>query len=68
MLPLDLTLSLGGPDPMMTELFRAPRLTGPGKRSILTMHRKIEADARRDTPGAQRMRDIVGRRRANWQR
>jgi hypothetical protein len=39
---------------------------GPGRRSLLTMHRKIRADAERDTPGAQRMREVVARRRANW--
>ena len=41
---------------------------GPGRRSILTMHRKIRADAERDTPGAQRMRDVVSLRAANWER
>jgi hypothetical protein len=41
---------------------------GPGRRSVWTLHRKIRADAERDTPGAQRMRDVVARRAANWAR
>ncbi len=57
-------------DAMMRE---SPSVTrqgriGAGRRSILTQHRKIRADAERDTPGAQRMREVVARRAANWQK
>ncbi len=47
------------------ELARGNRI-GPGRRSILTMHRKIRANAERDTPGAERMRAVVALRAANW--
>ncbi len=49
------------------ELSRGNRI-GPGRRSILTMHAKIRANALRDTPGAERMRDVVAFRAANWKR
>lgn len=65
MLPLNPTYLLGGLTDA-AELLRPVRQIGPGKRSVLTLHRKIEADARRDTPGARRARDVVERRRANW--
>lgn len=39
---------------------------GRGIRSIDSDHRRIRDAATRDTPGAERMREVVDRRRANW--
>ena len=58
--------ALMGLDSELSNPSRGGRI-GRGRRSILTLHRRIRADAERDTPGAQRMRDVVARRAANWQ-
>lgn len=41
---------------------------GPGRRSLAALHRRIRDAETRDTPGAERMRAVVARRRADWAR
>ena len=40
---------------------------GSHPRCILAMHKKVEANANRDTPGAQRMREVVAKRARQWE-
>ncbi len=39
---------------------------GQGRGSISTEHAKIRENAKRNTPGAERMRAVVARRASNW--
>jgi len=54
--------ALLGPD---TGISKGNRI-GPGRRSILTMHAKMRANAMRDTRGAETMRAVVALRASNW--
>jgi hypothetical protein len=39
---------------------------GPGRRTLDALRKKIEDERVRNTDGAQRMRDVIDARRANW--
>lgn len=41
---------------------------GPGRRTVHALHKRIEDERTRDTQGAQRMRDVIERRRAVWRK